>query len=94
MFLDFAEDQALRRKQIFLNDWKTRLDEFLKFNDRKVLPDAGHVSRESADQKAAEEYERFAGRRRAQIEKDALNELGAVVKKLARQTKPSKGHKP
>jgi hypothetical protein len=94
MFLDFAEDQALRRKQIFLNDWKTRLDEFLKFNDRKVLPDAGHVSRESADQKATEEYERFAGRRRAQIEKDALNELGAVVKKLARQTKPSKGHKP
>jgi hypothetical protein len=26
MFLDFAEDQARRRKQIFLDDWRTRLD--------------------------------------------------------------------
>ncbi len=30
MFLDYAEDQAKRRKQVFLNDWKTKLDEFLK----------------------------------------------------------------
>lgn len=28
MFLDFAEDQAKRRKQIFLRNWKTRLDDF------------------------------------------------------------------
>ena len=47
MFLDFAEDQARRRKQIFLHDWRTRLDEFLQFNDRNVLPDAGRVSRET-----------------------------------------------
>jgi hypothetical protein len=32
MFLDFAEDQARRRKQVFLKDWKNRLDEFLRFN--------------------------------------------------------------
>jgi len=71
MFLDFAEDQARRRKQIFLNDWRTRLDEFLQFNDRRVLPDAGQVSREEADQRALEEYDQFAARRRAQIESDA-----------------------
>jgi hypothetical protein len=34
MWLDFAEDQARRRKQVFLKDWDTKLDEFLKFNDR------------------------------------------------------------
>jgi hypothetical protein len=84
MFLDFAEDQARRRKQVFLNDWKTRLDEFLQFNDRNVLPDAGRVSRESADDKATEAYERFTARRRAQIEADALNELADAVKKLPR----------
>lgn len=55
MFLDFAEDQARRKKQIFLRDWKTRLDEFLRFNERAVLPDAGVVSREDADRKAAAE---------------------------------------
>lgn len=40
MFLDFAEDQARRRKQIFLDDWKSKLDEFLRFNERAVLSDA------------------------------------------------------
>lgn len=33
MWLDFAEDQAQRRKQVFLKDWGARLDEFLKFNE-------------------------------------------------------------
>ena len=44
MFLDFAEDQAQRRKQIFLRDWQTRLDDFLRFNERAVLPGAGRCS--------------------------------------------------
>lgn len=49
MFLDFAEDQARRRKEIFLRDWQTKLDDFLRFNDRNVLPNAGGWSRKSAD---------------------------------------------
>jgi len=65
MFLDFAEDQALRRKQIFLHTWRTRLDDFLTLNERAILPDAGTVSREQADAIAEQEYERFAARRRA-----------------------------
>ncbi len=32
MWLDFAEDQARRRKQVFLRDWQTRLDDFLRLN--------------------------------------------------------------
>jgi hypothetical protein len=75
MFLDFAEDQARRRKQIFLDDWKTRLDEFLRFNDRDVLSHAGRVSRETADRKAAEEYEAFAARRRAHAEAEGESEM-------------------
>ncbi|HEY3379010.1 MAG TPA: virulence RhuM family protein [Armatimonadota bacterium] len=77
MFLDYAEDQARRRKQIFLHDWQTRLDEFLRFNDRNVLPDAGHVSRDAAEQQAEDTYERFAARRRAQREDEAMRELEA-----------------
>lgn len=37
MWLDFAEDQARRRQQVFLRDWQEKLDQFLKFNDRDVL---------------------------------------------------------
>ena len=96
MFLDFAEDQARRRKQIFLNDWRNRLDEFLRFHERGVLPDAGRISRDEADRKAAEEYEQFAARRRAQLEAEAEAALGQPdefeeeVKKLPKpkKTKP------
>src|SRR5436190_740251 len=48
MFLDFAEDQARRKKQVFLRDWQVRLDDFLRFNERAVLPNSGRVSREEA----------------------------------------------
>jgi hypothetical protein len=86
MFLDFAEDQARRRKQIFLSNWQTRLDDFLKLNERAILPDAGRVSRERADLIAEEEYERFATARRARLEDEAeadtLAQLEDEVQKL------------
>ncbi|OYU41716.1 MAG: hydroxyacid dehydrogenase, partial [Burkholderiales bacterium PBB4] len=44
MWLDFAEDQARRRKEVFLKDWAERLDAFLTFNERAVLDGAGRVS--------------------------------------------------
>jgi hypothetical protein len=91
MFLDFAEDQARRKKQIFLRDWKLRLDEFLRFNERSVLPDAGAVSREDAARKAAAEYEKFAVRRRAAIEaaaeEESLKQLEATAKRISRRKK-------
>ncbi len=85
MFLDFAEDQARRRKQVFLKDWKTRLDDFLRFNERDVLADGGHVSHEAAERKAEEEYDHFAKRRRAELEaegeEDMLREIEEVAKR-------------
>ena len=92
MFLDFAEDQARRRKQIFLQNWVTRLHDFLNLNERAILPDAGKVSREEAHRLAEEEYERFAARRRAALEAqgeaDLLGLLDAAVKKLPKPKKP------
>jgi len=94
MFLDFAEDQARRRKQIFLRNWQTRLDDFLRLNERAILPDAGKVSREQADAIAEQEYERFAARRRARLENEAetdtLKQLEDEVKKLPAAKKPKR----
>ncbi|MEO7677691.1 MAG: RhuM family protein, partial [Verrucomicrobiota bacterium] len=96
MFLDFAEDQARRRKQIFLQNWLTRLHDFLNLNERAILPDAGKVSHEEAHQRAEAEYERFAGRRRAELEAqgeaDLLGLLDDEVKKL-KPPKPGKKKK-
>lgn len=98
MFLDFAEDQARRRKQIFLQNWLTRLHDFLNLNERAILHDAGKVSREEAHQLAEQEYERFADRRRAALEAqgeaDLLGLLDAEVKKLPKRPKKAKPPKP
>lgn len=95
MFLDFAEDQALRKKQVFLRDWQQKLDEFLRFHERDVLGGAGKVSREDAHRKAGEEYEQFAARRRAHAEAvgeaDALRALEDVAKKLPKRKGRGKG---
>jgi len=68
MWLDFAEDQARRRKEVFLKDWAEKLDAFLKFNDRDVLEGAGRLSKKRADALAQEQYELFAAQRRAFLE--------------------------
>jgi len=68
MWLDFAEDQARRRKEVFLKDWAEKLDAFLKFNERDVLDGAGQVSKERAEAHAEGQYEQFAAQRRAMLE--------------------------
>lgn len=89
MWLDFAEDQARRRKQVFLKDWETKLDEFLRFNDRAVLHDKGSVSKIEADTRADAEYEEFAARRRALREAEAerleIRTLANRAKRLAKK---------
>jgi hypothetical protein len=68
MWLDFAEDQARRRKEVFLKDWAEKLDAFLKFNERDVLEGAGRISKKQADAHAEGQYEQFAAQRRALLE--------------------------
>ena len=61
MWLDFAEDQARRRQQVFLRDWQTKLDQFLQFNDRDVLQGAGKVSKKMANEKSAGRIQSICG---------------------------------
>lgn len=91
MWLDFAEDQALRRKEIFLKNWEEKLNAFLTFNDRAVLPNAGGVSKVEADAHAEAEYEHFAAQRRALLEAEGAEHqaklLEATAKKLRKSDK-------
>ena len=82
MFLDYAEDQAKRRKQVFMRDWRVKLDEFLRFNERRVLHDAGGVSREDADRLAQKEYAAFERRRRTELEASGEKEIADTLKTL------------
>ncbi len=97
MWLDFAEDQARRRKQVFMKDWEQRLDEFLHFNQRDVLTNAGRVTKAEADAFAEDQYDRFAERRRAfkeaQGEQDTLKALEDAARNLPTRAKhDGEGH--
>ena len=52
MYLDYAEDQAERRRTLHMRDWREKLDAFLQFNERDMLRNAGRVSAEIAKQLA------------------------------------------
>ena len=85
-YLEFAELQAIRRKPMYMADWISKLDEFLKLSESEVLTHAGRVSHEEALVKATLEYERFRAGLRAlpsRVEGDfekALKDLPAKGK--------------
>lgn len=87
MWLDFAEDQAMRRKQVFMQDWERKLDDFLRFNERAVLANAGTVSKQVAENHAKTEYDQFVARRREYKESlgeaETIKHLEAAAKQLA-----------
>lgn len=90
MWLDYAEDQANRRKQIFLKDWEERLDSFLKFNEREVLGNFGSITKKEADKVAKDEYKKFSAQRRAELEaigeEQTIKALENIAKKLTRKS--------
>jgi hypothetical protein len=89
MWLDFAFDQAKRRKQIFLKDWRTKLDEFLEFNDRRVLIGAGKKTKKTADEAANAEYDQFAERRRLTMEEQGAAQSIEALENLTKKDSPS-----
>lgn len=58
-FLDIAEDFAHRRVPMTMQDWATRLNDFLRLTGREVLQNAGTVSREDALLHAESEFEKY-----------------------------------
>ena len=64
MYLDYAEDQARRRRPMTMADWVAKLDAFLQFNERDILTHAGKVTHELAAAHAEAEFERFDAEQR------------------------------
>jgi hypothetical protein len=58
-YLDLAEDMALRKIPMTMQDWEKRLNRFIAATDRKVLQNAGKVSSEIAKSHAESEFEKY-----------------------------------
>lgn len=59
LYLEFAELQALNRKPMYMADWISKLDDFLRVSDREILQGAGKVSHDQALKKAQVEFEKY-----------------------------------
>jgi hypothetical protein len=90
MYLDYAEEQAERRKPLTMRDWRAKLDGFLQFNERDLLRDAGRVSAEVAQKLALGEYEKFERTRLAE-EAAAPDELEEAAKRLGQKKPKGRG---
>jgi len=58
-YLDVAEDMALRKIPMTMQDWETRLNRFIAATDREILQDAGKVTAEIAKAHAESEFEKY-----------------------------------
>jgi hypothetical protein len=58
-YLDLAEERAVRKIPMSMEDWAKRLDSFLEFDERDILKDAGKVSAELAKEHALSEFEKY-----------------------------------
>lgn len=91
MFLDYAENQAQRRRQLSMSDWKEKVDGFLNFNDYEILKGKGAISRKQANEIAKKRYLEFDEARNKQeaLEADAedLKELEAIEHEMIAEKK-------
>lgn len=81
MYLDFAELQAKNHRQMFMKDWRTKLDAFLEFNSQEILQDAGKITRKVADTLAMEKYEQF-NINRLKEQDNQLGDIDEAINKL------------
>ena len=58
-FIDIAEQRAEDHVLMTMADWKDLLGRYMELNNRALLPDAGRVTHEQAEEKALTEYEKF-----------------------------------
>lgn len=93
MYLDFAEDQARRRKVITMAEWAERLDAFLSFNERDVLTHAGKVRADVAASLARERYAEFdASRKEAERLAADAEDIKALESMERKSRKPKKAN--
>lgn len=89
MYLDYAEDQAQRRRTMTMNDWVERLDVFLQFNERDVLTHPGTVQAKVARALAEERYDAF---NRERMQQEALEAEAADLEALRALEEKYKGY--
>ena len=89
MYLDYAEEQAKKRKTIKMDEWTDKLDAFLEFNERDLLTHAGKVQMKVAQKLAADRYDDFDDKRKKAealaADEEDIKELEVLEKSLTKK---------
>lgn len=84
MYLDYAEDQARRKKTMTMAEWVAKLDAFLQFNEWNILTNAGKVSRQFAEEHAHIEFAKFDAERIRSLAEEPSSDFDRVIDDINR----------
>lgn len=94
IYLEFAELRAIERRPMYMKDWISKLDDFLRLSERDILTHAGKISNEAAIEHANAEFDKYKQRQLAEpsvAEKDFEKSLKQLEKIEATAKKEKKG---
>ncbi|HLX52692.1 MAG TPA: virulence RhuM family protein [Aquella sp.] len=89
-YLELAELQAIRKTPMYMSDWITRLDDFIKMSGGDILTHAGKISNKIAEEKAKHEYKEYKAKAINQIsnvEKDYINYIENKIKPIIKKSR-------
>jgi hypothetical protein len=81
LYLDFAELQATNGRPMKMSEWISKLDEFLKLSEKKLLDNQGTISAKAAETKANMEYSKY----RKEQEVKNLSDFDKETRKILKQ---------
>src|SRR5690606_34482100 len=93
-YLEFAELQAKNRRAMHMQDWVTKLDDFMRLSERDILTHAGKISNEAALEHANAEFDKYKQRQleeKSMAEKDFEKSLSQLEKIETTAKKDKKG---
>ena len=86
-FIDIAEQRAEDHVLMTMADWKDLLGRYMELNNRALLPDAGRITHEQAEEKALTEYEKF----RVIQDREIMSDFDRQLKSLFDGNVPVRG---
>jgi len=89
-YFDLAEVKAINQELMYMQDWIAQLDRLIQTFDGKILDNAGLVSHEQSLKKAEAEYKKYQAETQSRTEKDYLESIKTVEKKMKQKVPKSK----
>ena len=81
-YLDFAELQARGHRPMYMRDWITKLDAFLRLSERNVLTSAGKISHALAEEHARAQFAQYEEQRRQLEASQPVSDFDRTVEQI------------